>query len=81
MMTATLIALALAGAPVGAGRPPINPPGIDCPKGFIFKRGKCWRRTYEEATQVDEDEFEFDAWSVLEKEVERLGRAAGRPKE
>jgi hypothetical protein len=68
------LALAFAGAPVGAGRPPINPPGIDCPKGFIFKRGDCWRRTTDDISVFtfgdDEDRFEQE----IERRIDELDR-------
>lgn len=75
------LALAFAGAPVGAGRPPINPPGIDCPKGFIFKRGDCWRRIddsgmFPRPYMLDNEETGFE--QEIERRIDELERKGMR---
>jgi hypothetical protein len=75
-----MITVALALAFAGIGRPPINPPGIDCPKGTIFKRGQCWRRIDDSGMgpdgfidpQADQAEEDFHRW--IDGEIERGGK-------
>lgn len=71
-----MITVALALALAGIGAPPINPPGIDCPKGFTFKRGHCsYRFTDDKSVFTDEDEqAEQDFYRWIEGELDRPAR-------
>lgn len=72
-----MITVALALAFAGVGRPPINPPGIDCPKGYIFKRGECWRRIDDSGMgpngfiDPEADQAEEDFYRRIDGELDR----------
>lgn len=82
MKTLLLIVAAAIALPTAASAeaPPFTGPTArgDCPKGFIKKRGKCWRRTTDDISAFTDDEEVIEAW---EREVERrLNELPGKSK-
>lgn len=76
-----MISVALALAFAGIGRPPINPPGADCPKGWIFKRGECWRRTVDDKSVFltpEDEQAEEDFYRWIDGQLDRRTGKARR---
>lgn len=67
MSISFLIALSLA----GVNPQPQIPDAVSakhCSKGWVFRRGQCWRRTYDEA---EDQQLENDFYEWLDLQLDR----------